>query len=461
MSEIFHDSRGLAMTAANAEAVRSYDAFVTRFMAHGADAAPRLKTVTDADPDLLLGHCARGFCALILGRQELRGAARESLAVARRVLAERGGTARERIYVEALAIFCDGWFASAANRLADALDRWPLDGYAAKLVHGIRFMIGDPAGMRRSTTALLPAWTDDVPGAGYLNGCHAFGLEETGDLADAERIGCHALDLAHDDAWAFHAVAHVYEARDDARGGLDWLDSGAADIAGTGNLAYHIAWHRALFLLDFNEFDGVLSVYDEKVRANRTDDFRDLTNGISLLVRLQAEGVDVGHRWDELVEKCVRRAEDTTLGFAALHYLMALVANDRWPEADRMIAAMQRATRAAGDQAPVFASAALPYGQAYCAGARNPADLGTARALAATLDALPMLGGSHAQRDVFVRQLIDRTAAAGADELCRRLLQVRLARRPVNAWALGRLARLQDAAGDAAFPGRTVPHAAE
>ena len=449
------------MTAANSEAVRHYDDFAIRFLAHGSDSPEPLKLAMDADPDLLLGHCARGFCSMILGRNELKAAARGSLAEARRSLKLRGGTSRERAYVDALAAFCDGWFHQAADILAESLRSAPLDGYGAKLVHAIRFMVGDADGMRQATTAILPAWRDDVRGTGYILGCHAFGLTETGEHTEAERVGRRALELAHDDAWAFHAVAHVFEARDQSTAGIAWLDSDAADISDTGNLAYHIAWHKAIVLLDFKDYERIFHIYDEQIRGQKTDDFRDLTNGVSMLLRLRFAGVDVGDRWNELIEKISNRADDTALGFAALHYLSALAENERWDDALRMLKAIRIAAGDDGDQALVFRNVGLPFAESYYALIRGEHDLEETARLADCIPDLAMVGGSHAQRDVFVRIVADRLAACGDIARLRKLLTDRLDMRPQNVWATDMLSGLSNDDGYATDNRKTVPQAAE
>jgi hypothetical protein len=43
--------------------------------------------------------------------------------------------------------------------------------------------------MRDVLAGALPSWDAGVPGYGFVLGCHAFGLEETGDYAAAERAG--------------------------------------------------------------------------------------------------------------------------------------------------------------------------------------------------------------------------------------------------------------------------------
>ena len=56
------------------------------------------------------------------------------------------------------------------------------------------------------------SWAPMAPiirSVGYLLGCHAFTLEETGEYARAEKTGLEGLKYAADDAWGLHAVAHV------------------------------------------------------------------------------------------------------------------------------------------------------------------------------------------------------------------------------------------------------------
>ena len=80
--------------------------------------------------------------------------------------------------------------------------------------------------MRRSAERLLPVWRGH-PAEGYLLGCHAFTLEETGDYAAAEAAGRAGLALAPDDAWGLHAVAHVYDMTARAGQGLALIHSSA------------------------------------------------------------------------------------------------------------------------------------------------------------------------------------------------------------------------------------------
>jgi hypothetical protein len=76
--------------------------------------------------------------------------------------------------------------------------------------------------------------------------------------------------------------------------GLDWLTGREASWAHCNNFRFHVWWHRALMHLDLGEHDAALALYDADIRAEKTDDYRDISNAASLLARLELEGVDVG-----------------------------------------------------------------------------------------------------------------------------------------------------------------------
>ncbi len=106
----------------------------------------------------------------------------------------------------------------------------------------------------------------------------------------------------------------------------------------------------------------MLRLYDEEIRAEPTDDYRDIANGASLLARLELAGIPVGSRWEELAAKAEARIEDRRLVFADLHYLLALIgaaartAPGRW----RTTSCFRRGPATARAAATPAAAAALP-----------------------------------------------------------------------------------------------------
>ncbi|MEL7012385.1 MAG: tetratricopeptide repeat protein, partial [Pseudomonadota bacterium] len=274
----------------------------------------------------------------------------------------------------------------------------------------------------------LPAYAHDHPAKGYLLGCHAFALEETGAYQSAEIAGRQALWLAPNDAWGLHAVAHVHDMTANAQKGLDWLTGREEAWAHCNNFRYHVWWHKALMHLDLGQTDEVLCLYDTEIRKEHTDDYRDISNATSLLMRLELDGVNVGDRWEELSALCAERTEDGCLIFADLHYLMALTGDKRPDATARML---QRIARDATSNTEMGSRMSDP-GVAASTGLEAFGDQRYDEAFAKLTQArngMQRAGGSHAQRDVFERITIDAGIRAGKLDEAEALLDDRQDRR--------------------------------
>ena len=436
------DCRGIAVAAHAAPAAEAMDRTTRSFLGHRCETADCLTETLALDPDMPLALAAKGHFLCLLGQRRLWPDAAAALSRGRAEMTSRGGPAREQAFLDSLDLVCRGDHHGAVARLETWLARQPHDALAIKLSHAWRFVLGDSRGMRLSTTRLLDAWDETVPDYGYVLGCHAFCLEETGDHDEAERIGRHGVGLEAHDAWGFHAVAHTFEMRDRPADGAAWLESHLTAADGCNNFGFHVYWHLALFYLALGRIDRVLDLYDSHVRASHTDDYRDISNGASMLWRLEADGVDVGNRWAELAERAAGHVGDHANAFADCHYAMALVGDHRYGEADRFRAAVQqRADRDTDSQAGVLATVGLAVVDALIAFGRGHY-AAAAHRLAPHRDVIQLIGGSHAQRDVFNQLLIESALRAGEGGLARELLAARSARRPANGWAAERTARL-------------------
>ena len=207
------------------------------------------------------------------------------------------------------------------------------------------------------------------------------------------------------------------------------LEANTAAWSHCNNFRYHVWWHKALLHLDQGETDTVLALYDQKIRADRTDDYRDISNATSLLMRLELEGHDVGPRWEELAELSEARAGDGCLVFADLHYMLALIGGDRAAATAKLIGRLQgEADRRASDHDSVAAhpGVAAAEGLAAFGEGRYDAAFGY---LSGARAAMPRMGGSHAQRDVFERITIDAGLRAGRLDAAQAILADRTARR--------------------------------
>ncbi|NRG16332.1 tetratricopeptide repeat protein [Rhizobiales bacterium] len=422
------DQYGYEITLSDPDALGSWHATNRAFLAHGADTPAHIGKTLELAPDFAMGHAAHGLFCLLLGRRELVTSAEKDWRLADQGRRAKGVTEREAAIVDALRDWLDGYPTRAASRLDAALAAHPADALLLKLIHAIRFVLGDAAGMRSSIERVIGSYGPDHIAAGYVHGCHAFALEETGDYAAAERIGRMAVEMAPDDAWGLHAVAHVLDMTGRFDDGRIWLETNSNGWAHCNNFRYHCWWHLALMHLDRRDFDKVLALYDQEIRRDQTDDYRDISNGASLLVRLEIEGVNVGGRWEELARISERRVDDSCNVFADLHYLMSLNGGNRRVAAERLVENIETMGEGASDMAEVARVAGVPAAlglDAYRRGNYFSAFHHLDRAR----PTLKTIGGSHAQRDVFERLTVDAALKAGLAGDAERVLKERLALR--------------------------------
>ncbi|WP_122074912.1 tetratricopeptide repeat protein [Pseudophaeobacter sp. EL27] len=421
--DIFGQDTSLSCAAAQT----SWDSVQMGVLAHAAATADHLGAVLAAAPDFALAQAIKGLSVLMLGRSELLPMAQDALRAAK--LGYEAALPRERKYVDALEAWLAGRPSRAVVLMEQVLDVDPCDALAMKLSHGIRFILGDCTGMRASVERVMPAYAPDHAARGYLLGCHSFALEETGSYEKAGIAGRQALWMAPDDAWGLHAVAHVHDMTGDAAAGLSWLEGREAAWAHCNNFRYHVWWHKALMHLDLGQIDQALMLYDTEVRKDKTDDYRDISNATSLLMRLELEGVAVGNRWEELSELCANRTEDGSLIFADLHYLLALSGRNRQAETQQLVRrihtdARTRDTEAQERMATPGCDAANGL-EAFGDGNYAQAFTHLSRARGT----MQLAGGSHAQRDVFERMTIDAGLRAGEFDAVEVILDDRRAKR--------------------------------
>lgn len=435
------DQWGLAMTAANGAAVDAYGRTLGAYLAFSPDTGTKLKEIFAADARMPMAHVLRGYFMHLMGMPALVPKAAEALATASEF--EPSVTARERLHIEALRFWCRGELERAVAALETILTEHPRDVLALRLVAYLYFYLGDSANIRDCVARVLPEWSESTPGYAYLLGMHAFGLEESGDYAAAERCGRKAVELNPADAWAVHAVAHVLEMQDRRQEGVEWIRGLEPHWSTCNNFRYHLWWHRALMHLELREYDEVLALYDQSIFDPKSEEYLDLCNDIALLMRLEMAGVAVGARWSQLADKVKRQRAGQVLAFVDAHYVLATAAAEGLAAARGMIDELRTyAALADGTTARVTRDVGIALAESVVA-YRQGDYAGCVEWLLPVRHAIIRLGGSHAQRDMFAQLLIDAAMRAGKVGLVKRLLAERIALRPQNAWARTRLDSLK------------------
>lgn len=442
----FTDARGLEVTCASAAAAAAHDGMTDAYVGFLADTGDRLRAAMKADPDAPMIQAQAGYVFHLMALKPLMERAEAASAKASALAAEIGNP-REKLHAEALANWTRGDLRGAVDSFERLLLDYPEDILALKLAHYLHFYLGDIAEHRDSIARVLPAWREEMPGYSAVLGMRAFGLEEAGEYEAAERFGRRAVDLNPADTWSIHAVAHVLEMQGRHREGAAWIDRDVAHWDDkVHNFAFHVWWHKALFHLELGETDTVLNLYDARIRAEETTDGLDIANAAALLMRLKLLGVDCGDRWAPLAETVAGRVDERLIPFNDLHYMLALAgAGD---------ARANAAAETIADHGEGFADYwASVYREIAGPMARGIAAYGAGKYQKAVSELMPvryrwgLIGGSHAQRDVFQQVLIDAARQAGDWRLSQALLRERTSLRPNSRDAWRRLSEAASALG--------------
>jgi tetratricopeptide (TPR) repeat protein len=371
------------------------------------------------DPSFILGHTTIAALNTLGGVPGDAPVVREALAAADALAPD--ASPRERLHISAANAWAEGDIEGAAVFWETALKTDPADLLALRLAHDTHFFLGAAAKLRDVPVSVLPAYATGTRARGFVLGMAAFGLEETGDYEAAEKAGRAAADINPADSWGVHAVAHVLEMQDRGADGIAWLRGLEPHWAPATGLAVHQYWHLALFLIEQGRLDEVLELYDSRIQAHEGSMILDLVDAAALLWRLELLGVDVGARWQSLVPLWSAHAEAHVLAFNDIHIAFTLAAAGEQAGADALEASiLAYAARADGTNAKISQSLGLPLIQALRA-FRAGDFARTVVLLGPIYTDLAPVGGSNAQRDLFIQTLGIAAFKTGDLELVRKV----------------------------------------
>lgn len=429
-----HDAQGNRATFASDAAAAAYDHLVEGFLKYRADAPLRLKAALQLDAEAPLPHIMKAGFAMLAYKSAHVPGARAALDQARRF----GGNPREQMHMAALSAWADGGQDRAIAIWEQIFAEHPRDIVAFRFHHFAAFWMGKAPAMLGAVEGVMPHWEGGVPGYGSILACRAFAHEEAGNHLIAENAGREAIRRDPADLWAAHAVAHVLEMQGRRAEGIAWINGLLPNFEGGNNLKHHIFWHQAMFHIERREHNEVLRLYDTGFRDMESpitlmqpDLYIDCQNAASMLFRLERQGVDVGHRWEELGEKAEARIGDCLSAFTLPHWMMALCATGRFEAAERMLDAMREYSAGAasggggantGENPRIVRDAALPCCEAVLLRAKGEHAAAVA-VMRPAVGGMYELGGSHAQQDVLEQLFLDCALAAGQHNDARMLLE--------------------------------------
>jgi tetratricopeptide (TPR) repeat protein len=427
------DSRGNPVTTTSRTALEHCERAVTQFAGFAGDPFAALNAALSEDPQCIMAHLVRGGILATSTERSAEPMLCQAVEAAEALCVR--ANERERAHLGALRAWAERDFDRSIAIYGRLLIDHPRDLFALQVAHLGDFYLGQTSLQRDRIARVLPDWSEDTPGYGFVLGMHAFGLEENGDYARAEHTGRRAVGLNPRDAWAIHAVAHVFEMQAQLDEGTVWLTSRAGEWAPDNMFAFHNWWHLALLHLERGEHRRVLDLYDQSIRPTQSTVVLEMIDASALLWRLRLRGVDVGGRWKPLAEVWEPLVEDGYYAFNDVHAMMALLGAGHPQAAERLLRHLER--RAADDD--VNARVTREVGRPICRAlqAFDGGRYGAAIELLMPVRSIAhRFGGSHAQRDVLSLTLIEACLRGGQHRMARALCAERVALKPASPFNL-------------------------
>ena len=428
------DAAGHAVSGAAAESLAHFETAAHQTRCLIGDPVATVDAALAAAPQMVMAHALRGYLHLL-------GTEPAGLPVARACYEAAAGLPadeRERGHVEAVRLLSEGRWRAAGRVLEDVAIAFPRDALALQVGHQIDFFRGDSRMLRDRIARALPAWSPSIPGYHALLGMYAFGLEETGDYAQAESHGRAAVELERRDTWAWHAVAHVHEMRNRPADGVAWLTRDTAAWSEDSFFSVHNWWHLALYHLELGAVDEALRLFDGPIFGQRSTVVMDMIDASAMLWRLHLRGVDVRSRFEALAELWAPLAAAGNYAFNDLHAMIAFVGSGRAKEQQQVLDAQRAVLDAGADRVADNFDFTREVGHDA---ARAIQAFGAGRYAACVELLRPIrhiahrFGGSHAQRDLLDLTLIEAARRAGQDALAGALINERVALRPRGPFA--------------------------
>lgn len=289
------DSQGLEVTTNSLSAIAFIDDFAQQSLSYGNNAETILSAIS-VDPKCAYAHAHAAAHYLSLESAEARMQAAPYLQAAKKYAS--AATEREQLYICAIDAWAKGAIKRAIAFHEEIASKFPRDIISVQRGQYHYFYQGNKEGLLNIAQKVLPA----SPDARYLQGMVAFGLEQCHFLEEAEALGRQALELNRHDPWAQHAVAHVMESQGRIDEGIAWMSSFTDTWENCNSMLYtHNWWHIALYYLEKGDTKKVLELYDRHIWGKAwQESSKDQVGAISLLLRLELRGIEVGDRWEQL-----------------------------------------------------------------------------------------------------------------------------------------------------------------
>lgn len=415
------DRFGLPITTASPRALELYDDAVDRLfvLQPGGDAL--IDEALALDPEFALAHCVKARTLIVAGDAP-SGRAAASRA---QELAE-GLSARERGHARIVSMVLNGQPPPASlEAVREHAAVYPRDAVPLSFALGVYGLLGFggfPDFVDRQVALLqsvAPAWGDDWWYLAAMGWAHV----EAGQAEVGIPMLDRALELTPDNANAVHGRVHGYYEQGAAGEGEAFIGSWLPRYDRAAPLHGHLGWHQALFVLQVGDVERAVSIYRDAVAPSASQALPMFTmiDCAAFAMRCTLYGHPLPP--DELRAAAAfadRHFPKPGVPFVNVHRALTQAVAGR-PDALAAWTSAVDEVLALGRQASGRVVVDVCHAVSAFSEGRFP---DAAKRLEDVLSDLPRLGGSGAQRDVFIDLgvVAHRLAgeAAAAEALARR-----------------------------------------
>ena len=406
------DRFGLPVTTASARALALYDDTIDRLFALQLGGDELIDRALALDPEFALAHCAKARTLMMAGDAP---AARE-FATRGRDLAVNLST-RERDYAAIVHMALHGDSEDALLAVREHAAAYPRDPVPLSFALGVYGLLGFGGfkDFQNQQVALLesvaPAWGADW----WFLASLGWAYVEADRADDGIPMLDRALELAPDNANAVHGRAHGYYEQGAAAEGEAFIDAWLPGYDRAAPLHGHLSWHQALFALQRGDFERAVSIYREGVSPSASEALPMFTVIDCAAFAARCAMYDrplAAADLRDLMGFADERFPKPGLPFVNVHLALAHVADGQAAGLAELCAGVQalldHGRQASGPVVADICRALLAFADGRYADA--------ARRLDQALPELSRLGGSGAQRDVFIDAAIAAHRRAGAED---------------------------------------------
>ena len=400
------------ITTSSARAAELYDAAVDRLFALQPGSAPLIDEALTIDPDFALAHCVKARSLAAVGKM---AEARRYAAVGHELSV--GRSTREHRHAEIIELALRGESKRALRAVHEHATAYPRDAVPLSFALGVYGLLGFGGfnDFHAQQAALLEsvayAWGDDW----WFLAAFGWALVEAGDSETGVPMLDRAMELNPDNANAVHGRIHAYYEEGAVTEGEALIDAWLPGYDRSAVLHGHLSWHSALFALQRGHFERAFAIYRDAIRpsASQALPMFTLIDAASFITRAGIAGHPLSAKdRGELAEFASGHFSKPGVPFVNAHLAMAHASAgdvEALSRLERGISALlDEGAQSSGPVVSMVCDAIAAHGRGRYA-----------TALERMIEAMPdleRLGGSHAQRDVFIDLAISAALRDGALE---------------------------------------------